>query len=117
MMCWLDGVALFLLCCSSNVGGGVVALACRCNGDGVGCVGLQWQVRWRWMRWIAAVGVFVNGRQKSIKGDGLVVCAWVTAMSAPAGDGFVGLVAADVSAGDGFVGLVAMKIQALACGW
>ena len=60
VMCWLDGVALLLLCCSSNVGGGVCALACRCNGDGVGCVRFLWQVRRQWMRSIAAVGLTVN---------------------------------------------------------
>ena len=49
---------------------------------------------------------WVNGGQRSVKGDGLVVCAWVMAMSALTGNGFVGLVAADASAGDGFVGLV-----------
>ena len=47
----------------------------------------------------------------------MVACARVTAMSAPAGNGFVGLVAADASAGDGFAGLVAMNMQALAGGW
>ena len=68
------------------------------------------------MRWIAAVGITVDEGASRV-GDGLVVCAWVTAMSAPAGNGFVDLVAADASAGDGFVGLVAMKMQASAGGW
>ena len=62
-------------------------------------------------------GSWVNSGQRSVKGDGLVVCTWVTTMSAPAGNGFVGLVAADAPAGDGFVGLVAMKMQASAGGW
>ena len=47
----------------------------------------------------------------------MVACAWVTVMSAPAGNGFVGLVAADASAGDVIVGLVAMNMQASAGGW
>ena len=38
-------------------------------------------------------------------------------MSAPAGNGFVRLVAADASEGDGFVGLVVMKMQVSAGGW
>ena len=38
-------------------------------------------------------GGWVNGGQRSVEGDGLVVCAWVTVMSALAGNGFVGLVA------------------------
>ena len=62
-------------------------------------------------------GGWVNSGRRSVKGDGLFFCAWVAAMSAPAGNGFVGLVAEDASAGDGFVGLVAMKMQALAGGW
>ena len=110
-MCPFDGVVSLLLCCSSDVGGGV-ALACRFIGDGVRCVGLHWLVRQQWMCWIEAVGLTVDEGSSRV-----VACAWVTAMSAPAGNGFVGLVAADASAGNGFVGLVAMKMQALAGGW
>ena len=74
LMCWLDGVASLLLCCNSDAGGGVVALACRCNGDGIGCVGLQWRVRRRWMRWIAAVGLTVDDEGASR------VTAWLFAL-------------------------------------
>ena len=64
------------------------------------------------MHWIEAVGLKMDEGASRV-----VACAWVTEMSAPACNGFVGLVAADASAGGGFVGLVAMKMQASAGGW